>query len=253
GVFRRIPLEIPDYETLGLPSIIGDITNFPNGLVLVTGPTGCGKTTTIAALLDKINKEKRGHILTLEDPIEYIHDHKNCIVNQREVAVDTNSYWEGLRHMLRQDPDYCLIGEMRDLTAIETAMTVAETGHLVFGTLHTNSAISSITRVVSVFSAEQQERIRVQLSMTLQAIVSQRLLPAKGGGLVVACEILTLNSGIRNLIRENKLHQMYGMMQVGQSKSGMITLNQSLVNLILKQKIDVKDAFAESADIDELD
>lgn len=253
GVFRRIPIEIPDLGTLGLPSVVADIANFPNGLVLVTGPTGSGKTTTIASILDRINRERREHIITIEDPIEYIHEHKGCIVNQREVNVDTGSYKEALRYMLRQDPDVCLIGELRDLDTIESALTAAETGHLVFGTLHTNSAVSTVTRIVSVFPAEQQDRIRVQLSMTLNAVISQRLLPAKEGGSVAALEILILNPSIRNLIRENKIHQIYGMMQVGQNKSGMQTLNQSLLNLILKRKIDVKDAFSESPDVEELD
>jgi twitching motility protein PilT len=253
GVFRRIPLVIPEVATLGLPSIVSDIAEFPNGLVLVTGPTGSGKSTTIASVLNKINQERKGHIITLEDPIEYVHEHNGCIVNQREVTVDTASYVDGLKYILRQDPDVCLIGELRDLEAIEAALTVAETGHLVFGSLHTNSAVSTITRIVNVFPSDQQERIRVQLSMTLNAVISQRLIPAKEGGVVAAAEILILNPSIRNLIRENKLHQIYGMMQVGQNKSGMTTLNQSLLNLVLKRKIDVKDAFDESPDVEELD
>ncbi|MCB0349768.1 MAG: type IV pilus twitching motility protein PilT [Bdellovibrionales bacterium] len=253
GVFRRIPLVIPDLMTLGLPPVVQDIANYPNGLVLVTGPTGSGKSTTIASLIHKINKERRGHIITIEDPIEYMHEHLGCIVNQREVSVDTNSYVAGLKYLLRQDPDVCLVGEMRDLETIEAALTVAETGHLIFGTLHTNSAISTITRIVSVFPADQQDRIRVQLSLTLNAVISQRLIPAKEGGVVAAAEVLVLTPSIRNLIRENKLHQIYGMMQVGQSKSGMTTLNQTLLNLILKRKIEVKDAFEESSDVEELD
>jgi len=253
GVFRRIPFEIPELASLGMPSIISDIANYPNGLVLVTGPTGSGKSTTIASILDKINRERKGHIITLEDPVEYVHEHRNCIINQREVSVDTLSYQDGLKYLLRQDPDVCLIGEMRNHETIETALTVAETGHLVFATLHTNSAISTITRVVNVFPPDQQDRIRMQLSLTLNAAISQRLLPAIGGGVVAALEILILNSSVRNLIRENKLHQIQGMMQVGQNKSGMITLNQSLVNLILKRKIEVKSAFEESPDVEELD
>jgi len=253
GVFRRIPVDIPDLDTLGMPSVVHEIESFPNGLILVTGPTGSGKSTTIASILNQINKNRKGHIITLEDPIEYVHQHKNCIVNQREVHVDTFSYKEGLRYILRQDPDVCLIGELRDLDSIEAALTLAETGHLVFGTLHTNSAISTISRITNVFPADQQDRIRMQLSMTLNAVISQRLIPVKGGGITAASEVLMLNSSIRNLIRENKLHQIYGMMQVGQNKSGMITLNQSLVNLVLKRKIEVKDAFDESADVEELD
>lgn len=253
AVFRRIPIEIPDIQSLGMPPAVVDIAHYPNGLVLLTGPTGSGKSTTIASLIDKVNRERRGHIITIEDPIEYIHEHKNCVVNQREVLVDTNSYRDGLKYILRQDPDVCLIGEMRDLETIEAALTIAETGHLVFGTLHTNSAISTITRIVSVFPADQQDRIRIQLSMSLNAIVSQRLLPMIGGGMIAAAEVLVLNSSIRNLIRENKLHQVYGMMQVGQNRSGMVTLNQSLLNLIIKRKIEVKHALEESPDMEELD
>ncbi len=253
GVFRRIPQSIPDLATLGLPSIVSEIANYPNGLVLVVGPTGSGKTTTIASIIDRINQERRGHIVTLEDPIEYIHEHKGCIVNQREVYSDTLSYKDGLRHLLRQDPDVCLIGEMRDLDTIETALTVAETGHLVFATLHTNSAVSTISRIVNVFPSDQQDRIRNQLSMSLNAIVSQRLIAQTGGGMIPAIEVLVLNPSVRNLVRENKLHQIYGMMQVGQNKSGMTTLNQSLLNLILKRKVEIKNAFEESPDVEELD
>ncbi len=253
GVFRRVPIGIPDTESLGLPRVVTEVVNFPTGLVLVTGPTGSGKSTTIAALIDKINRERRGHIITLEDPIEYVHEHKNCIVNQREVGVDTVSYRGALKHLLRQDPDVCLLGELRDLETIEAAMTVSETGHLVFATLHTNSAISTITRLVNVFSPEQQDRVRAQLSLTLNTVVSQRLIPATQGGMVAALEVLVLNPSVRNLIRENKLHQIYGMMQVGQDKTGMVTLNQSLLSLILKRKIEVRQAFMNSPDPEELD
>lgn len=253
GVFRRIPFEIPELSTLGLPSVVADISGFPNGLVLVTGPTGSGKSTTIASLIDKINREQKAHIITLEDPIEYMHPHKTSIVNQREVGSDTMSYKDGLRYLLRQDPDVCLIGELRDHETIETALTVAETGHLVFGTLHTNSAVSTVMRIVNVFPSDQQERIRIQLSLTLNAVITQRLLPAIGGGVVAAMEVMVLNSSVRNLIRENKLHQIQGMMQVGQNKSGMMSLNQSLLNLVLKRKVDVKVAFEESPDVEELD
>jgi twitching motility protein PilT len=253
GVFRRVPIEPPDLALLGLPSIVNDIANFPNGLVLVTGPTGSGKTTTLAGIIDKINKERRGHIITIEDPIEYIFPHRQCVVNQREVTVDTASYKSAMKHLLRQDPDVCLIGELRDQDSIETSLQVAETGHLVFATLHTNSAIQTLNRLVGVFPSDQQERIRNQLALSLNAVLSQRLLPAVGGGVVAACEVLILNSSIRSLIRENKLHQVYGMMQVGQNKSGMMTLNQSLMNLILKRKVDIKVAFEESPDVDELD
>jgi twitching motility protein PilT len=253
GVFRRIPLDVPDIDVLGLPKVVADLVNYPTGLVLVTGPTGSGKSTTIAALIDKINRENRGHIITLEDPIEYVHPHKSSIVNQREVGVDTVSYRSALKHVLRQDPDVCMMGELRDLETIEAAMNICETGHLVFATLHTNSAISTITRMVNVFPADQQDRIRTQLSLTLNATISQRLVPAIKGGLTVALEIMILNPSIRNLIRENKLHQVYGMMQVGQDKSGMLTLNQSLAQLVLKRKIEVRTAFTNSQDPEELD
>jgi twitching motility protein PilT len=253
GVFRRIPLDIPDMDLLGMPKIIADFVNYPTGLILVTGPTGSGKSTTIAALLDKINRERRGHIITLEDPIEFVHPHKSSIVNQREVGVDTVSYRSALKHVLRQDPDVCMMGELRDLETIDAALNICETGHLVFATLHTNSAISTINRVVNVFPADQQDRVRTQLSLTLNAIVSQRLIPSTKGGMVVALEILVMSPSIRNLIRENKLHQVYGMMQVGQDKTGMITLNQSLLGLLLKRKIEMRTAFAYSPDPEELD
>lgn len=253
GVFRRIPIDIPDIDVLGLPQVVTEVVNYPSGLVLVTGPTGSGKSTTIAALIDKINRENRGHIITLEDPIEYVHPHKSSIVNQREIGVDTVSYRSALKHVLRQDPDVCMMGELRDLETIDAAMNMCETGHLVFATLHTNSAISTINRIVNVFPAEQQDRVRTQLAMTLNAIICQRLLPSLKGGQVAALEILIMSPNIRNLIRENKLHQVYGMMQVGQDKSGMMTLNQALVQLILKRKIDVRSAFMNSSDPEELD
>ena len=253
GVFRRITNEIPELGILGLPRSVEDLTNFPSGLILVTGPTGSGKSTTIAALIDKINREMRGHIITLEDPIEYVHSHKNCIVNQREVGNDTASYKKALKYVLRQDPDICLLGELRDLETIEAALTIAETGHLVFATLHTNSAIQTINRIVSVFPSDQQDRIRVQLSFVLNAIFSQRLVPGMKGGQVAASELLILSPSVRNLIRENKLHQIHGMMQIGQEKTGMVTMNQSLMALILKRKIDVRNAFLASPDPEELD
>lgn len=253
GVFRKIPFEVPDINKLGLPKSAVDIANFASGLILITGPTGCGKTTTIASIIDKINKERRSHIITIEDPIEFVHTHENCIINQREIGEDTDSYAAALKYVLRQDPDICVMGELRDLETIEAALKIAETGHLVLATLHTNSAIQSITRMVGVFPPEQQERIRLQLSMTLNAVLSQRLLPARDSGLSLACELLFLTPNIRNLIRENKLHQVYGMMQVGQDKSGMQTMNQSLLNLIMRRKVDVRSAFAVSPDPEELD
>lgn len=253
GVFRRIPIEIPDIDLLGFPTVVSEVVNYPAGLVLVTGPTGSGKSTTIAALIDKINRERRSHIITLEDPIEYVHPHKGCIVNQREIGIDTVSYRSALKHVLRQDPDVCVMGELRDLETIEAALNICETGHLVFATLHTNSAISTITRMVNVFPAEQQDRVRTQLSLSLNTVVSQRLIPAIQGGMCAAMEILVMNPSVRNLVREDKLHQVYGMMQIGQDKTGMVTMNQSLLKLVLKRKIDVRQAFFYSADPEELD
>lgn len=253
GVFRKVPVTMPRFGDLAMPSGIGDLTLLPYGLVLVTGPTGSGKSTTIASLIDKINQESFGHIVTLEDPIEFIHQHKNCIVNQREIGADSASYVDAMKYLLRQDPDVVLLGEMRDLETIEAALVTAETGHLVFATLHTNSAIATINRVVSVFPAEQQERVRVQLSFTLQAVISQRLLPALGGGRVVACEFLLMTPGIRNLVREGKLHQIESMMQVGQEKSGMVTMNQQLVQLVLRRRIDLRTAFEASPHIEQLE
>lgn len=253
GVFRRIANEVPDFDTLGLPKALKELVLYPSGMVLVTGPTGSGKSTTIASMVDLINRDVRGHIITIEDPIEYVHEHKSCIVNQREIGSDSSSFRMALRHVLRQDPDVCVLGELRDHESIDASMVVAETGHLVFATLHTNSAISTISRMVGVFPAEQQERVRVQLSFVLNAVISQRLLPATAGGMVAAVELLILNPNIRNLIRENKLHQIYGMMQVGQGKTGMITLNQSLLKLVIKRKIELQTAFSASTDPEELD
>ena len=253
GVFRKVPVTMPRFSDLAMPSGVGDLTLLPYGLVLVTGPTGSGKSTTIASLIDKINQESFGHIVTLEDPIEFIHPHKNCIVNQREVGMDSATYSEAMKYLLRQDPDVVLLGEMRDLETIEAALVTAETGHLVFATLHTNSAIATINRIVSVFPSEQQERVRVQLSFTLQAVISQRLLPALGGGRTVACEFLVMTPGIRNLVREGKLHQIESMMQVGQEKSGMVTMNQCLVQLVLRRKIDLRTAFEASPSPEQLE
>jgi len=253
GTFRRIPYEIPDYRELGLPPIVGELTNKNNGLVLVTGPTGSGKSTTIASLIDKLNQEQFGHIMTVEDPIEYLHQHKNCVVNQREVGPDTWSYKNSLKYALRQDPDYLLIGEMRDLETIEAALSIAETGHLVFATLHTNSAIQTISRIVNVFSGDQQNRIRILLSFVLQGIISQELVPGVDGKYVLSCEVLIPNPAMRNLIREDKLHQVYSQMQIGQSHSGMMTMNQSLMSLLVRRQISMKVAFETSPDPEELD
>jgi twitching motility protein PilT len=253
AAIRTIPFKILSYEELGLPPVIADIANKPNGLVLVTGPTGSGKSTTLASIIDKINSEQRVHILTIEDPIEYLHPHKMAVVNQREIGADTASFKGALRYVLRQDPDVVLVGEMRDLDTIEAALTIAETGHLVFATLHTNSAVSTINRIVDVFPPHQQDQIRNKLSFVLQGVVTQQLMPRAGQpGRCLAMEILVPNAAIRNLIRENKIHQIYGSMQVGQDKHGMMTLNQSLMNLYLRRFISLEQALLQSNEADEL-
>ncbi|MBL7714997.1 MAG: PilT/PilU family type 4a pilus ATPase, partial [Bdellovibrionales bacterium] len=231
AVFRIIPTQIPDFEKLRLPEVLKKICKRPSGLILVTGPTGSGKSTSLAAMLDIINKDEFGHIITIEDPIEFVHPHKNCIVNQREVGSDTKSFGAALKRALRQDPDYILVGELRDVETIEMALTMAETGHLTFGTLHTNSAVASINRVVNVFPPHQQTQIRQLLASTLQMVLAQQLIPkVDGTGRVAAHEVFIPNMAIRNLIREDKLHQVYSMMQAGQGESGMQTMNQSLMN-----------------------
>ena len=232
AVYRLIPERVRPFDELGLPPVIGKLAERPRGLVLVTGPTGSGKSTTLAAMIDKINIERKGHILTIEDPIEYLHQHKGCLVNQREVHSDTQNFTNALRAALREDPDIVLVGEMRDLETVESALRIAETGHLTFATLHTNSASSTINRIIDVFPAHQQSQVRVQLSLVLEGIVCQSLLPRiNGQGRVVALEILVPTPGIRNLIREDKIHQIYSAMQAGQEKLGMQTMNQSLVTL----------------------
>ena len=253
GVFRVIPFKILSFEELGLPAVISSFADKPRGLILVTGATGSGKSTTLAAIIDKINREKRLHILTVEDPIEYLHPHKNCLVNQREVGADTGGFKTALRYVLRQDPDVVLIGELRDLETIEAALTISETGHLAFATLHTNSCVQSINRIVDVFPPHQQSQVRAQLSFTLEGVVSQQLIPnASGRGRALAAEIMVPNAAIRNLIREDKLHQIYSQMQVGQSHSAMQTMNQSLYVLYRKGQITLEDAMARSADQEEL-
>ncbi len=243
GAFRLIPFEIRTFKDLGLPEIMNEIVKKSSGLVLVTGPTGCGKSTTLAAILDRINSEKSAHIITVEDPIEYLHHHKKCLVNQREVTTDTKSFRDALRYILRQDPDVVLIGEMRDLETIEAALTVSETGHLTLATLHTNSAAQTINRIIDVFPPNQQEQIRAQLSMVLEGILAQQLIPKRSGqGRTLALELLIPNPAIRNLIREDKVHQIYSMMQTGQSKFGMQTMNQSLFELYTKGLISYDDA-----------
>jgi twitching motility protein PilT len=253
AVYRQIPYEILGFKELGLPPIIEKICEKPRGLVLVTGPTGSGKSTTLAAMIDKINRERHEHIITIEDPVEFLHQHKNCLVNQRELHADTHSFANSLKSALRQDPDVVLIGEMRDLETIESALRIAETGHLTFGTLHTNSAAQTINRIVDVFPAHQQPQIRAQLSFVLEGILCQSLLPkANGKGRAMAMEILVPNAAIRNLIREDKVHQIYSMMQTGQTKYGMQTFNQSLATLYFKKNISLQTALARSSNPDEL-
>ncbi len=253
AVYRTIPYEIRSFKELGLPAVISQVCEKPRGLVLVTGPTGSGKSTTLAAMLDKINKERREHIITIEDPIEYLHNHQGCLVNQREVHSDTHSFSAALRAALREDPDVVLIGEMRDLETIESALRIAETGHLTFATLHTNSAAQTINRIVDVFPAHQQPQIRAQLSFVLEGIMCQSLLPkASGSGRVLAMEIMIPNSAIRNLIREDKIHQLYSSMQTGQEKHGMQTFNQALATLYFKKQITLQLALAMSSIPDEL-
>ncbi len=250
---RAIPFRIATFEELGLPPVIAEISSRPRGLVLVTGATGSGKSTSLAAIIDKINTETRQHIMTIEDPIEFLHPHKMCIVNQREVGADTTSFKTALKYVLRQDPDVVLVGEMRDLETIEAAITIAETGHLVFATLHTNNCAQSINRVVDVFPSHQQPQIRAQLSFVLQGVVSQALLPRMGQpGRVLAMEVMVPNAAIRNLIREDKIHQIYSQMQVGQEKYGMQTFNQSLYNLFSRKLISMDEALTRSHDPEEL-
>jgi twitching motility protein PilT len=253
GVFRSIPHETQSIQELGLPRVVGSFSENARGLVLVTGPTGSGKSTTLASIIDKVNRERRCHILTIEDPIEYLHAHKNSLVNQREVGADTESFGNALKYVLRQDPDVVLIGEMRDLETVEAALTISETGHLTFGTLHTNSAVQTINRVIDVFPPHQQPQVRAQLSFVLEGVVSQQLLPRKDqDGRVLATEVMIPSPAIRNLIREDKAHQIYSSMQVGQSESFMQTMNQSLCQLYQDGKISLDDALSHSNDIDEL-
>jgi twitching motility protein PilT len=253
GAFRTIPWEIRSFKELGLPEVVSRLCDKPRGLILVTGPTGSGKSTTLAAMLDKINTERHEHMVTIEDPIEYLHAHKNCLVNQRELHADTRSFPRALRAVLRQDPDVVLIGEMRDLETIESALRIAETGHLTFATLHTNSAAQTINRIIDVFPPHQQSQIRAQLSFVLEGILCQSLLPRSNGqGRTLALEILVPNSAIRNLIREDKVHQIYSAMQVGQLKYGMQTFNQALATLALKRQITRDLALSMSSNADEL-
>ncbi len=253
GAFRTIPFKILTFAELGLPPVVAELAKKPRGLVLVTGPTGSGKSTTLASIIDKINTERHEHIMTIEDPIEYLHPHKNCLVNQREVGADTKNFKLALKYILRQDPDVVLVGEMRDLETIEAALVIAETGHVCFGTLHTNSCVQTINRVLDVFPPYQQPQVRAQLSFVLEGVCSQALIAKAGSpGRVLALEVMVPNPAIRNLIREDKVHQIYSSMQVGQSKYGMQTFNQALAQLLSRRLITQEEAFGRSSDPDEL-
>ncbi|OIO37952.1 MAG: type IV pili twitching motility protein PilT [Candidatus Omnitrophica bacterium CG1_02_46_14] len=250
---RALPVDPMDFDAIGFPAMVAEnLTSKPSGLVLVTGATGSGKTTTLAAMIDHINRNESCHIVTIEDPIEFMFKNKKSIIHQREVGSDSHSFNEALKHVLRQDPDVILIGEMRDLETIEIALTVAETGHLVFATLHTPDAVQSVNRIIDVFPAHQQQQVRVQFSFVLQAVICQQLLPKIGGGLALACEIMLANPAIRNLIRDSKSHQIYSSIQMGQ-KEGMRTLNMSLVELVKTQKVTRESAISRSADVPELE
>ena len=253
GVFRTIPSIIPDFKALNLPNVLLEMTDVSNGLILVTGPTGSGKSTTLAALIDRLNENESGHIITLEDPIEFVHQHKNCLVNQREIGSDSVTFANALKSLLRQDPDIVLVGELRDAETIEAALTIAETGHLVFGTLHTNSCVQTINRIINVFSSDKQAQIRTLLSFVLQGVVSQQLIPKTfEAGRACAMEVLLPTAGIRNLIREDKIHQIYSQMQIGQDKSGMITMNQSLSKFVDTGLIDTETAMSYATEPEEL-
>ena len=252
AVYRLIPHQIRSFQELSLPPVLASLAEKPRGLILITGPTGSGKSTTLAAMIDKINRERHDHILTIEDPIEFVHQHQGCLVNQREVHGDTQSFTNALRAALREDPDIVLIGEMRDLETVESALRIAETGHLTFGTLHTNSAAQTINRIIDVFPAHQQSQIRTQLSLVLEGIVCQALCSKIGGGRVVSLEIMIPTPAIRNLIREDKIHQIYSAMQTGQEKYGMQTANQSLATLYQKKQITLETAMEKSSNRDEL-
>lgn len=248
---RLIPFRIRSFEELGLPKVVADFAKLPRGLVLITGPTGSGKSTTLAAVINKVNLERHDHILTVEDPIEYLHRHNCALINQREVYSDTASFASALKYALREDPDVVLIGEMRDLETTDASLTISETGHLVFATLHTNSCAESINRIIDIFPTNQQEQIRVVLSFVLQAVVTQQLIPKIGGGRVLALEIMVCTPAIRALVRDDKIHQIYSMIQAGQ-KYGMKTMNQSLAELYLGKKITLADALGRSTNIQEL-
>jgi twitching motility protein PilT len=250
-VIRRIPFQIKTFAELQLPAVIAGFAERPRGLVLVTGPTGSGKSTTLAAMIDKINTERRGHIITVEDPIEFIHRHRNCIINQREVGADTKSFASALKYALREDPDVILIGEMRDLETIQAALTIAETGHLVFATLHTNSAAEAINRIIDVFPSHQQSQVRAQLAFVLEGIITQVLLPkVSGRGRAMAAEVLVVTPAIRALIRDDKVHQIYSLMQSGK-KFGMQTMNDALYQLYVNRMVSAEECVRSSGDPNE--
>jgi len=252
AAIRQIPYTVPTFEELGIPTVIADITTKQKGLLLVTGPTGSGKSTTLAALINKINNERSGHIITIEDPIEFIHQHKKCIINQREVNSDTSSFGSALKYVLRQDPDVILIGEMRDLETMSAALTIAETGHLVLATLHTNSTFESVSRIVDVFPSDQQEQILSQLAFVLEGVITQQLIPrARGVGRVLVSETLICTPAVRAIIREGKIHQIYSLMQAGQ-KYGMQTMNQGLHRAYMTRQISLEEAQGRSSDVKEL-
>lgn len=252
GAFRLIPFKIRGLQELGVPPTVSELVRKPRGLILVTGPTGSGKTTTLAAIIDQINQERHDHIVTIEDPIEYLMTHKNCLLNQREIGSDTKSFHNALRSVLREDPDVILIGEMRDLETIKIALVLSETGHLTLATLHTNTAVQTINRVIDVFPPHEQSQVRAQLSFVLEGILCQALIPKIGGGRVLAMEVLVPNPAVRNLIREDKVHQIYSQQQIGQEKWGMQTFNQGLVDLYLRKLITYEDAIGRSTDAEEL-
>ena len=249
---RTIPFEIRSFKELGLPPVIAELTSRPKGLILVTGPTGCGKSTTLATMIDTINGIKRSHIVTVEDPIEYVFRHKKCIINQRQVGSDTHSFANALKYVLRQDPDVVMVGEMRDLETISAALTISETGHLTFATLHTNSAYESIERIIDVFPTHQQPQVRAQLAFVLLGVVTQSLIAKIRGGRALSLEIMVGTPAIRAMIRDDKIHQIYSLIQAGQ-KFGMQTMNQSLYNLYITRQISLENAFAYSRDVEELE
>jgi len=250
-VLRMIPFSVRTFEDLGLPPVVARLAERPRGLILVTGPTGSGKSTTLAAMIDKINRDRKGHIITVEDPIEFIHRHQNCIVNQREIGTDTKSFAAALKYALREDPDIILVGEMRDLETISAALTIAETGHLVLATLHTNSAAESINRIIDVFPSTQQSQVRAQLAFVLEGVLTQTLLQkARGKGRMMACEIMVATPAIRALIRDDKVHQIYSALQSGK-KHGMQTMSDALYQLYMNREVSKDECLRAASDINE--